>query len=206
MTDAARVAATETEHRVAGGLHRELAVLAIVILLAAAVRLGSVLTAPAHPADLAQIRAAVVQWLASLSSASSNSNSLPSEFAGSVSASSLDRRLVELGVSRIEIQLYDQDAVVLIRAGVDGQPGVAGVDDNGDGIVDNRAELGATRSDDICVVAAADQDFAEEPALILERGAMVPDVRPQRIESNDRRRANVIGQTGQDRWSFVVVP
>ena len=169
-----------------------------VIMLAAVIRLASLLTAPAPPPDLTPARLATSQWLQATSP-------LPTDGDGSINSSALDPRLVQLGVERIDVQRFDPNALVLILAGSDGQPGVAGVDDNGDTLVDNRIELGATRSDDVCVVVKADdRPPADVPALLLQRGAFLPLDDSTKPQQRGRRRAIVIGQTGQDHWSFVV--
>lgn len=177
---------------------RTLGLVVVVILVAAAVRFGSLWTAPSPPPDLSKVRQVVSQWL-------SDTSPLPLEADGSIAASSLDPKLVELGVTRIEVQRFDPNALVMIRAGVDGQPGVAGVDDNGDALVDNRSELGATRSDDVCVVVAADdRPQPDEPVLVLQRGAFVPADDSEADDQGVRQRGVVIGQSGDDRWSFLV--
>ena len=186
----------------ADGLGRSSGLFALavgLILLAAAVRLGSLLSAPSPPADLSPVRSAASQWLQTTSP-------LPLDAEGSIAASSLDPQLVELGVQRIVVQRFDPTALVMIRAGADGQPGVAGVDDNGDGIVDNRSELGATRSDDECVVIAGEERIPSgEPTLVLQQGAFVPanDASPP-PDSQRPARAVVSGKSGQNSWSFLV--
>ena len=56
-----------------------------------------------------------------------------------------------------DVQVYDPSAVVSIWTGPDGQPGVAGVNDDGDvdgsnnALVDNASELGYANSDDVLV-------------------------------------------------------
>ncbi len=185
---------------VPGRAPRRLGLVVVVILLAAAVRLWSLLSAPSPPPDLSPVRLAVSQWL-------QETSPLPLDADGSISVSSLDPRLVELGVQRIDVQRFDPTALVMIRAGIDGQPGVAGVDDNGDAPVDNRSELGATRSDDVCVVIKADdRPPSDEPTLVLQRGAYVPAEDWVAQDQGIRQRGVVIGQSGEDHWSFLVVP
>ncbi|TVQ02758.1 MAG: hypothetical protein EA381_02680 [Planctomycetaceae bacterium] len=50
--------------------------------------------------------------------------------------------------ARLMPLVWDDTAPVFITAGPDGAPGVAGVDDDGDGQLDNMRELGTTGSDD----------------------------------------------------------
>ncbi len=181
-------------------LPRALPLAAILILFAAALRGWSLWTAPLPPPDLSSVRLAVSQWLETASP-------LPLEADGSIAAASLEPRLLELGVNRIQFERFDPDALVLMRPGKDGQPGVAGVDDNGDGMTDNRSELGATRSDDVCVVVPQGaRPPADEPTLVLQRGAFVSAAATPSPDSIYPQRAIVFGGTGQDAWSFLLVP
>lgn len=73
---------------------------------------------------------------------------------------------------------WDANAAVYLTAGPDGAPGIAGVDDNGDGIVDHLSELGATGSDDR-VVAPGQQGYraaarGDVISRVVSRGALVP--------------------------------
>lgn len=75
---------------------------------------------------------------------------------------------------KMELQQYDPTAVVAILPGLDGQPGVAGVDDDGNGAVDDRSELGATHSDDRCETMSLTKSKSISPKpLVLQRGAFV---------------------------------
>jgi hypothetical protein len=78
-------------------------------------------------------------------------------------------------VMHVEDRVFDPDMVVAIRPGPDQQPGVAGADDNRNGVIDDRWELGATHSDDQCVVILASQleSIPADQILILQRGANV---------------------------------
>lgn len=172
--------------------------------LAAVFRCWTLVTAPSQPAELTAARSAVQQWLADTSPPPINDE-------GNIPASSLDPQLRALGVDRVEIQQFDPKALVVIRGGADGQPGVAGVDDNGDGLIDNRSELGATRSDDECVVVPSARDASvgieeaeQEVTLVLQRGAFVPVTDPAELRTTKSRRAAVFGQSGGRPWSFVV--
>lgn len=68
--------------------------------------------------------------------------------------------------------LWDKTLPIWITPGRDGQPGWAGWDDNGDGVIDDDGELGAAWSDDFCVV----QLPGEPPPLgrIIDHGAFRP--------------------------------
>ena len=98
----------------------------------------------------------------------------------------------EHGITHVEYQRFDPEVVFAARPGPDGMPGVAGTDDNMNGITDDRAELGATRSDDVCVILTAletDQLSANE-VVVLQQGAFVatevPTLNSQRPTANDR--------------------
>ncbi len=108
-------------------------------------------------------------------------------------------------VTGIEFQRFDPGAVVLIRPGRDGQPGVARVDDDRNGTVDDRSELGATHSDDVCSVEPA-ADPEDESTLILQYGAFVPTSPDQADgETPQPMRAVVFGESAAgERWSFLV--
>ncbi len=118
-----------------------------------------------------------------------------------------DPSLRKLGVTRIEFQRFDPGAVVLMQAGPDRQPGVARVDDDRNGTIDDRSELGATYSDDVCSVELSnvqDSDVQDDANLVLQYGAFVPATYDQLIGETPAR-AIVFGQsTGEDRWSFMV--
>lgn len=114
------------------------------------------------------------------------------------------RSLLDHHVTRIEFQRFDPQAVVLIRPGPDRQPGAAGVDDDRNGIIDDRSELGATHSDDVCSVERGNDH--DKDALVLQYGAFVPASSDRGDDpSGQRRRAIVFGEfPDQDRWSFLV--
>jgi hypothetical protein len=172
----------------------------LVIASVSAYRLWVLSTGPQSLTELSVQRQAVVRWL------TSNDVITPGED-GSIDFASLDSELRELGVSRLELQRFDPQALVVIRPGADRQPGVAGVDDNGDAIVDNRVELGATRSDDRCEVLTPQQHEAlDENTLVLQRGAFVPDAAPRSLADNTSRRVVVRGEFDGEPWSFLVHP
>lgn len=90
---------------------------------------------------------------------------------------STDESQADSGDATVSYQVFDETAAVVIVAGADGAPGVLGVDDDGNGEVDDRFELGASRSDDVCIVLTADQlaqRSASELTLVLQYGAYVP--------------------------------
>lgn len=76
--------------------------------------------------------------------------------------------------------VFDPTAGVVIDVGLDGAPGQAGIDDAGNGVTDDRAELGATGSDDLChVVFGLDAEFTNtdphgNPRLSMGTGAFRP--------------------------------
>lgn len=91
-------------------------------------------------------------------------------------------------VIQVANQVFDPTAVVVIRPGADGMPGSAGTDDNRNGIIDDRLELGATHSDDVCQVVSAEafQSIPADQVMLLQQGAFVtlPNGNP---EQADRR-------------------
>lgn len=77
----------------------------------------------------------------------------------------------------VRVSRWDPQVAVYVAAGADGQPGVAGIDDEGNGVVDDSAELGATGSDDP-VLTPADPEYPQAQsgaitAMLLSRGAMM---------------------------------
>ncbi|MGV3484443.1 MAG: hypothetical protein ACO1RT_08495 [Planctomycetaceae bacterium] len=85
---------------------------------------------------------------------------------------------------QLQISRWDQDAPVYVTAGQDRQPGAAGIDDDGNGVTDDRQELGATGTDDE-VLTPKDSQYEQAhsgdlPALVLSRGAM------RRIDGDSR--------------------
>lgn len=72
---------------------------------------------------------------------------------------------------------FQAEAPVVLGTGPDGQPGVAGEDDNFNGIIDERSEIGAVGSDDTCLAPADDghrRSLEAPDSLVLSRGAFVP--------------------------------
>lgn len=76
--------------------------------------------------------------------------------------------------------VFDPDALVIIDAGADGLPGQAHVDDGGNGVVDERSELGATGSDDQCRIVFGDEAVSvkqlskDSTVMIVQHGAFRP--------------------------------
>ena len=71
------------------------------------------------------------------------------------------------------MEVWDPGAAIWITPGDDQQPGWATWDDNGNGKVDEPAELGAAWSDDFCVVQH-DGIIPQPSGRILDHGAYVP--------------------------------
>jgi hypothetical protein len=148
--------------------------------------------------------------------------------------------LVGLRVSRLVVQpmpihgihaaspltlytVFDPDALVIIDPGPDGLPGRANVDDGGNGVVDERSELGATGSDDVCRVvfgsdaASFKQQMDNPPAVIAQRGAFRPlqnSAQEDRISKSpagqdtrllSRRHVRWVDQAGRIRERMEVV-
>jgi hypothetical protein len=78
------------------------------------------------------------------------------------------------GVECYVFQSYDPQARVVVGVGADGEPGAAGVDDGNNGVVDDRDELGATRSDDLFEVIPSqnwnDRDRPPVEMVLSEEG------------------------------------
>ncbi len=116
-----------------------------------------------------------------------------------------ESELAELGVTDIVHQQFDPAAVVAVQAGPDAMPGVAGADDNSNGVIDDRLELGATRSDDVCSVLTKSQldNLPSDQIMVLDHGAFVPlgdqGMKPETV------RAIVFGTDPNGKhWSVVV--
>ncbi len=68
--------------------------------------------------------------------------------------------------------VWDASLPIWITPGPDQQPGWAGWDDNGDGVIDDSGELGAAWSDDRCVV---EMPGAKQPrGRVIDHGAFRP--------------------------------
>lgn len=102
-------------------------------------------------------------------------------------------------------QKFDPAARVRLLPGPDQQPGTIDLDDNANGVIDDAGELGATFSDDQCIVeAAGSQPSSPKPSLVLQRGTYVDraDVNTQQSQHADRILITRGGVTNS--WSFVV--
>lgn len=75
-------------------------------------------------------------------------------------------------LDRVGVDQWDAELPVWITPGQDRQPGWAGWDDNGNGIVDEPAELGAAWSDDDCVVAMSGEQLPS--GRVIDHGAFRP--------------------------------
>ncbi len=81
----------------------------------------------------------------------------------------------------VSVAVWDPDKPIYVTVGPDGQPGVAGLDDDGSGVVDDLSELGATGSDDRIVTPGQSgyrqAASGEVLAAIISRGAVVTPTR-----------------------------
>ena len=71
---------------------------------------------------------------------------------------------------------FSAEAPVLLGCGKDGQPGVRGHDDNRNGRTDERNEMGAVGSDDVCLAPFDEgyQNLADRGnAMVISRGSFV---------------------------------
>jgi hypothetical protein len=180
-----------------------------VVLCTATVRLGLSCTASVrHSADAAENRELVRHLLLSSDRGPheiSETDSLPWRATVKDPGGNAWQSLFSLGVTEITFERFDPDAVVLMRSGPDMQPGVAAVDDNANGIVDDASELGATGSDDVCLVQRASPDPSDdEITLVLQHGAFVPALPSELQNRSSQWRAIVKGQSNGDHWSLLI--
>jgi len=175
-------------------MHFAVKIAALLVFAAAGLRLAAIMDQPTIPHSLDAVHDQVTSVMALSHSPRYEMESLHSQ-----------------GVDQIVIEQFDSQSLVVMRPGRDRQPGVAGIDDNANGIIDDAAEMGATRSDDLCGVQPSRQANPAEAAsgLILQRGAFVPltpdsqhGASPGR--AGQPRRAIVKGHFGEDRWSFLL--
>ena len=102
-------------------------------------------------------------------------------------------------------QQFDPSARVRLLPGLDGQPGTAEFDDNFNGVIDDAGELGATFSDDLCIVEASQEPASQlEPSIVLQRGAYVAADKSPSQKPGYRDRMVVLYQGQDDSWSFVL--
>jgi hypothetical protein len=114
---------------------------------------------------------------------------------------------IEMGLHSVEPFVFDPTAAVLLCPGVDARPGIADVDDDADGVVDNASELGAMYSDDVCLAPSDDgyeQALQSEPCKVISRGAYVAQ---EANESLDERPSRLVlsGECDGRRWERLVV-
>ncbi|MGB1925766.1 MAG: hypothetical protein ACPHL6_04505 [Rubripirellula sp.] len=108
-------------------------------------------------------------------------------------------------VLQLSLQQFDPDAVVAILPGEDGQPGVAGIDDNANGVTDDRSELGATHSDDRCETMSSREARQTSPRpLVLQRGAFVPVDSANAVLKDAEQRIEVLGEWKGKAFSFLL--
>ena len=126
----------------------------------------------------------------------------------SLTLAELRRSSPEHGITHIEFQRFNPDVVFAVQSGPDRMPGIAGTDDNMNGITDDRSELGATRSDDVCVVLSAVELEQSPPdeVMVLQQGAFVSS-QGHTVHRGDKLRAIVFGTSADNsHWSFVREP
>ncbi|QDV82809.1 hypothetical protein [Planctomycetes bacterium TBK1r] len=86
------------------------------------------------------------------------------------------KRAVTEGGDDVQPYCFADDVAVLLTVGKDGQPGQAEVDDNLNGVVDDRRETGAVGSDDECLgpADAGYHDALDRPGtLSISKGGFV---------------------------------
>ncbi|MDA9857964.1 hypothetical protein N9D23_07570 [Rubripirellula sp.] len=176
--------------------------LGFIVLLAVVFRLVVLANVPQLENDLSAVKIAVTDWVHSNGETLGNETQ-ENQLATQIDARPLPESLTRLGVVSVGFEQFDPNATVFIRPGVDGQPGVAGVDDNGNGIVDDDTELGATKTDDVLSVTAGEVD-TEGPILILQRGGYVPVSRQTATSESAAWRAVVNGRSQGEGWSFLL--
>jgi hypothetical protein len=178
---------------------------AVVVLIAAGVRLWTFADPALRPLDdLRPIRELVLADQEKMTSKwIDDSNRVRKQHSSNLIE--MTQRVADAGVREIVFERFDPDAVVLMRSGPDMQPGVAAVDDNANGIVDDASELGATGSDDVCLVQRASPDPSDdEITLVLQHGAFVPALPSELKNRSSQWRARVKGQSNGDHWSLLV--
>ena len=129
----------------------------IVLTTCLILMLATLAIVPSVGTDLDEVRAAVSQWITTQPITADTP--LPSS-------------LSQLGVQSITVESFDPNASVYLQPGPDGQPGTANADDNGNGIIDEASELGATRTDDVLAVTRGEV-VSTGPTLVLQTGAFV---------------------------------
>ena len=150
-----------------------------------------------------------VQSLVAVKSAEQQDPFLATGFLGTVESSAESAS----GVFRVERQVFDPDAKVILAVGADSLPGQAGFDDNFNGVVDDRGEMGAVGSDDLCLAPwnAQYQDWADcgNDVVVISRGAFVPIQQSGHVNSNQETRFLLYGRSGEKSsrvWTRLVLP
>ena len=78
-------------------------------------------------------------------------------------------------------------------------------DTDGDGVTDDAGELGATYSDDLCVVEASQSPPCEiKPSIVLQRGAYIPAKLISTKQFLHSDRVLILCQGKDESWSFVL--
>ena len=79
------------------------------------------------------------------------------------------------------------------------------IDDNGNGVTDDRSELGATHSDDRCETMNSEIAKQQEPPpLVLQRGAFVNVSSPEQRIDNAEKRLRLSGESAGRPISFLI--
>jgi hypothetical protein len=105
---------------------------------------------------------------------------------------------------RLTIYHWDESAAVYVIAGPDNHPGIAGIDDDGNGSIDDLAELGATGSDDF-VVTPHQTGYeravsGEIVGRLINRGALVPLTGQIQLPAKSHRPETESVQTSTEVW------
>jgi len=102
---------------------------------------------------------------------------------------------------------WDPSALVYVTVGSDGKPGAAGVDDDGNAVVDDRGEMGATGTDDRVLtpgdVGYEDAEAGLVTATVLSRGAMRKVVGEAVIQGPGQVRIDLIDDQNRLRSRIV---
>jgi hypothetical protein len=110
-----------------------------------------------------------------------------------------------LSKTQIVWQRFDPAARVRLLPGLDGQPGTIDFDDNANGVTDDAGELGATYSDDLCVVEAPQSTPSKiKPSVVLQRGAYIAAEQISTKQFLHSDRVLILYQGKDDSWSLVL--